>query len=85
LHLYTPKAGGPVDKGRLTQVGRALNRLGIEHIPVNPVAVGLERMTRRKDDWTASVPVTKVWGRRLPSRRAPLQSACSRPQVRGAA
>jgi len=29
---HTPRAGGPVDKGRLTQVGRALQRLGIEHI-----------------------------------------------------
>ncbi len=29
---YTPRAGGPVDKTRLTQVGRALKRLGIEHI-----------------------------------------------------
>jgi hypothetical protein len=31
--FYTPKAKGPVDKTRLTQVGRALARLGIEHIP----------------------------------------------------
>jgi Winged helix-turn helix len=30
---YTPKAGEPVDKTRLTQVGRALKQLGIEHIP----------------------------------------------------
>ncbi len=29
---HTPRAGGPVDKQRLTQVGRALQRLGIEHI-----------------------------------------------------
>lgn len=29
---YTPRAGGPVDKRQLTQVGRALKRLGIEHI-----------------------------------------------------
>jgi transposase len=31
--FYTPKAGGKVDKSRLTQVGRALARLGVEHIP----------------------------------------------------
>jgi len=31
--FYTPKAKGPVDKTRVTQVGRALARLGIEHIP----------------------------------------------------
>jgi transposase len=29
---YTPKAGEPVDKSRRTQVGRALDRLGIEQI-----------------------------------------------------
>jgi hypothetical protein len=32
-YFYTPKAGEPVDKSRLTQVGRALQQLGIEHIP----------------------------------------------------
>jgi Helix-turn-helix domain len=32
-YFYTPKAGEPVDKGTLTQVGRALKQLGIEHIP----------------------------------------------------
>jgi transposase len=31
--FHTPKAGGRVDRTRLTQVGRALARLGIEHIP----------------------------------------------------
>ena len=31
--LHTPKATGPVDKQRLTQVGRALARLGVEPIP----------------------------------------------------
>jgi transposase len=29
----TPKAGGPVDKTRLTRVGAVLKRLGVEHIP----------------------------------------------------
>jgi hypothetical protein len=32
-YFYTPQAGEPVDKTRLTQVGRALKQLGIEHIP----------------------------------------------------
>jgi hypothetical protein len=32
-YFHTPKAGEPVDKTRLTQVGRALGQLGIEHIP----------------------------------------------------
>jgi hypothetical protein len=31
-YFYTPKAGEGVDRDRLTQVGRALDRLGIEHI-----------------------------------------------------
>jgi len=31
--FLTPKAGGKVDREQLTQVGRALARLGIEHIP----------------------------------------------------
>jgi hypothetical protein len=32
-YFHTPTAGEPVDKTRLTQVGRALKQLGIEHIP----------------------------------------------------
>src|SRR5215208_8179123 len=45
-YFYTAKAGEPVDKQRLTQVGRALQRLGIEHIPAySPEARGRsERM-----------------------------------------
>lgn len=31
-YAYTPEAGGKVDKGILTQVGRALRQLGITHI-----------------------------------------------------
>lgn len=31
-YFYTPEAGGKVDKSRLTQVGRALAQLGVEHI-----------------------------------------------------
>lgn len=31
--FYTPTAGGKVDRTRPTQIGRALQRLGIEHIP----------------------------------------------------
>ena len=46
--FYTPKAGQPVAKGVLTQVGRALARLGIEHIPAySPEARGRsERLNR---------------------------------------
>src|SRR5512145_739582 len=45
-YFHTPKAGEAVDKERLTQVGRALDRLGIEHIPAySPEARGRsERM-----------------------------------------
>jgi transposase len=45
-YFFTPKAGGAVDKDRLSQVGRALKQLGIEHIPAySPEARGRsERM-----------------------------------------
>ena len=32
-YFFTPEAVGPVDRKRLTQVGRALAHLGVEHIP----------------------------------------------------
>lgn len=32
-YFHTPKAGGKVDRTRLTEVGRALKQLGITHIP----------------------------------------------------
>jgi transposase len=46
--FYTPKAGGPVDRTHRTQVGRALDRLGIEHIGAySPQARGRsERLNR---------------------------------------
>jgi hypothetical protein len=31
-YFYTPEAGGKVDRTCLTQVGRALDHLGVEHI-----------------------------------------------------
>ncbi len=45
-YFYTDKAGEAVAKDRLTQVGRALDRLGVEHIPAySPEARGRsERM-----------------------------------------
>jgi hypothetical protein len=50
--FYTPTARGPVDKRRLTQVGRALARLGVEHIPAySPQARGRsERLNRTFQD-----------------------------------
>jgi transposase len=45
-YFHTPEAGGKVDRTTLTQIGRALARLGIEHIPAySPEARGRsERM-----------------------------------------
>jgi len=50
--FHTPTAKGPVDKTRLTQVGRALAQLGVEHIPsYSPQARGRsERLNRTFQD-----------------------------------
>jgi hypothetical protein len=50
--FYTPTAKGPVDKKQLTQVGRALATLGVEHIPAySPQARGRsERLNRTFQD-----------------------------------
>jgi hypothetical protein len=50
--FHTPQAKGPVDKRQLTQLGRALARLGIEHIPAySPQARGRsERLNRTFQD-----------------------------------
>lgn len=49
---HTPKAGGPVDKTKPTQVGRALEELGVEHIlAYSPQARGRsERLNRTFQD-----------------------------------
>jgi transposase len=51
-YFFTPEAGGKVDKRRLTQVGRALAQLGIEHIAsYSPEARGrVERVFRTLQD-----------------------------------
>ena len=50
--FHTPQAKGPVDRQQLTQVGRALDRLGIEHIAAySPQARGRsERLNRTFQD-----------------------------------
>jgi len=50
--FHTPHAKAPVDKTRLTQIGRALARLGVEHIPAySPQARGRsERLNRTFQD-----------------------------------
>ena len=55
-HFFeTPRAGGPVDRRRLTQVGRALKELGIEMIPAySPQARG--RSERRFGTWQGRLP-----------------------------
>jgi transposase len=51
-YFHTPAAGGKVDENALTQVGRALAQLGIEHIPAySPEARGRsERAFRTLQD-----------------------------------
>ena len=55
-HFFlTPKAGEPVDKYRLTQVGRALRELGIQMIPAySPQARG--RSERSFGTWQGRLP-----------------------------
>jgi hypothetical protein len=55
-HFFeTPRAGGPVSRERLTQVGRALKELGIEMIPAySPQARG--RSERRFGTWQGRLP-----------------------------
>ena len=50
--VHTPTAGGPIDPDQLTHVGRALARLGIEHIGADaPQARGRgERLNRTLQD-----------------------------------
>ena len=50
--FHTPTAKGPVDKKHLTQVGRALAHLGVDHIPAySPQARGRsERLNRTFQD-----------------------------------
>jgi transposase len=51
----TPKAGGPVDRSRLTQVGRALRDLGVQMIPAySPQARG--RSERSFGTWQGRLP-----------------------------
>ncbi len=53
--VYTPRAGGPPDPNRKTQIGRALERLGIELIPANsPQARG--RCERLFGTWQGRLP-----------------------------
>jgi hypothetical protein len=53
--FFTPKTGEPVDRRRLTQVGRAMKELGIEMIPAySPQARG--RGERNFQTWQGRLP-----------------------------
>jgi transposase len=75
-YFYTAEAGGKVDRQRLTQVGRALDRLGIEHIAAySPEARGRsERMFGTLQDrlikelakaGLSEIEAANVWLRRV--------------------
>jgi len=53
--FHTPKAGGQVDRQQLTQVGRALQQLGIEHI-ASYSPQGRGRMERFFRTWQGRLP-----------------------------
>ncbi len=53
--FHTPKAGGAVDKSVRTQIGRALDQLGIEHIP-SYCPQGRGRMERFFGTWQGRLP-----------------------------
>jgi transposase len=53
--FHTPKAGGAVDKRQLTEIGRALAQLGIEHIP-SYCPQGRGRMERFFGSWQGRLP-----------------------------
>jgi transposase len=53
--FHTPKAGEPVDKSRVTQLGRALKELGVQMIPAySPQARG--RSERSFGTWQGRLP-----------------------------
>jgi transposase len=62
-YFHTPEAGGKVDRTRLTQVGRALDHLGVEHIAAySPQARGRsERVFRTlQDRLTKELALAKI-------------------------
>ena len=75
-YFHTPKAGGEIDRGHPTQVGRALEQLGIEHIgPIRPrleaAPSGRSRRCRTGCPRSSSLPASPT------SRRPTLSSATS--------
>ena len=70
-HFFvTPKAGQPVDKHRLTQVGRALKELGVQMIPAySPPARG--RSERNFGTWQGETTAGASAGRNPHAGRGP--------------
>jgi hypothetical protein len=60
-YFYTPTAGGEVDRSRPTQVGRALERLGVEHIAAHPgniaLAIKLLGITLKQNDFSGRTEI----------------------------
>src|SRR6266571_5269737 len=88
-YFFTPKAGGKVDKEQLTQVGRALDRLGIVHIPAySPEARGRSEDVRHAAG-SAAEGLRACRDRRdrsrqpLPARHLPAQTQCTFRQAAG--
>jgi hypothetical protein len=80
-YFHTPTAGEPVDKTRLTQVGRALNQLGIEHIP-SYCPEGRGRMERLFGTLQSRLPpLIRQEGARRGSPRSRPPTAGSRPST----
>src|SRR6059036_3733661 len=88
--VHTPVAGGAVDRTKLTQVGRALAQLGIEHIlGYSPQARGRsERMNgtlqgRLVNELRAAGIVTRGRGQPLSARALPPRLQCRVPPAAG--
>jgi hypothetical protein len=85
-YFETPKAGGKVSKTQLTQVGRALKQLGIEHIAAySPEARGRsERLFRTLQDRLVKELRLACYGADgLEVPAAPSVAACSKPSRDG--
>jgi hypothetical protein len=80
--FYTPTAKGPVDKKQVTQVGRALAMLGVEHIPAYSPQARSWRVagpSSRSGTGTESPPVCRSGWRG--SRRSLLPLLRGQPQA----
>jgi hypothetical protein len=78
--FYTPRAGEPVDKSRLTQFGRALKELGVQMIPAySPQARG--RSERSFGTWQGRLPQEPAAAAMIYDRAASLRTGDDRSVV----